>query len=146
MKKLLFLMFSLLLMLAACNKDSFKRYEKRIVGDWTVDEITSFGIGSLSLDFAQGKYQFNKDGSFLYSGNDRTTYTGKWEIRKYWENNNCSDCSSDYVRALLVSAVDPKSGEMKSEYFDEIKFTSANRFKASITNAGRTKTLKFKRD
>ncbi|MBZ4190948.1 hypothetical protein [Niabella beijingensis] len=134
-----------LLAVSACSKDAFKRYEKRIIGDWQVEEIKSYGFGSLRIDFGEGDYRFSEDRSFSFTGRTGTEYRGKWEIRKYWEGGNCDDCSSDRIRTLMISAVNDQSGELKSDYFNDIQFTGTDRFNATMANGSRTRVFKFRR-
>ncbi|WP_018627376.1 hypothetical protein [Niabella aurantiaca] len=133
------------LLFISCSKDIFKRYEKRIIGDWEVEDINSYGFGSMPMNFGEGAYHFGEDRSFIFTDINGVAYTGKWQIKKYWTNNNCDGCSSDNIRTLMVSAVDNRSGELKADYFNEIKFTGTDRFNGTMVNGTRTRVFKFRR-
>jgi len=133
-----------LLVFTGCSKDIFDRYEKKILGDWEAEGIDSYGSGSLPVNFGQGSYHFSGDKSFTFTNLRGIQYNGKWRIQRYGSTDDCSGCSSDNIRSLLVSAMEG-SGDLKSDYFNQISFSGTDRFSATMMNGTRTGVLKFRR-
>ncbi|SDC11408.1 hypothetical protein [Niabella drilacis] len=134
-----------LLAFTGCSKDLLKRYEKRIVGDWDVEVINLSGSGGLPVTFGEGSYHFSEDRSFTFTSLRGIQYNGNWKIQKYGSDDNCSGCSSNNIHSLLVSAADG-SGELKSDYFNTIRFSDTdNQFSATMVNGTRSAVFKFSR-
>jgi hypothetical protein len=66
-------------------------------------------------------------------------YRGSWNIRREWVQEDRR------VNALLISAVEFNQQDVKTEYFDEIVFTSTNHFKAFIYSGFHTYVFHFRR-
>ena len=125
---------------ASCSKDFLKRYDKRIIGTWKVTDIDDYGLGgSISLPFPeQGVFTFSGDGQLTYNHSGRT-YQGSWDIRKEYRDDD------DNINSLHLTAVDFTNQEVRTEYFNEIRFTSTNRFKAFINSGLKTYVYHFVR-
>jgi hypothetical protein len=65
-------------------------------------------------------------------------YTGSWDIRNYWQDDNNR-------QTLFISVLNFQTQDVITEYFDDMQFTGTNRFKAFVYSGGRTYTFKFKR-
>ena len=124
---------------AGCSKDFLKRYDRRIIGTWKVTDIDDYGIGgSISLPFPEdGVFTFSDDGQLVYVYNGRT-YQGSWDIRK-------EQRAGDNLKSLHITVVDFASLEVRTEYFNEMRFTSTNRFKAFIYSGAKTYVFHFVR-
>ena len=139
---------------SACSKDVLKPYDDRIEGDWTLIDVDRIGFGGgPSLDFAKGYFHFDESGKFEYRDGSGGFYEGNWDIRKEWMRGNCYteedgnySCNDRYVRNLRIDATDFQTRDTKSEFFDELKFTATNRFRAIIYAGTRTYIFRFKRD
>ena len=129
--------FLLFLFLAGCSKDFLKRYDKRIIGTWKITDIDGYGLGgSISLPFPeQGIFTFSDDGQLTYNNSGRT-YQGSWDIRKEQRDEEA-------IKSLHLTAVDFTSQEVRTEYFNEMRFTSTNRFKAFIYSGLKTYVYHF---
>lgn len=155
MKKLytsLFISVSLL-MVTGCSKDIFKDYEDRIEGTWRLDDVDRIGFGSSSLTFTEGRFTFNGAGKLEYTDRLGGLYQGSWEIRKHRIQGNCDtdnngnrDCDDRNVRELTITAIDFQTQDVKTEHFDEIKFTGTNKFNAFIYLNSRTYVFRFRRE
>lgn len=130
----------LLIYATSCSKDFLKRYDKRIVGTWKVNDINKFGIGgSESLPFKEGGiFTFFEGGTSQYTFGSQA-YSGSWDIRKELrEDKN--------VNSLQITAIDFANQVVLSEFFNEIRFTGTDRFKAFIYSGTRTYVYHFSRD
>ena len=155
MKKLyLFATISLIAFIfSSCSKDVLKPYDDRIEGNWTLTDVDKIGFGSSHLDYTEGYFYFDPSGRFEYTDRFGNLYEGSWDIRKDWIRGNCyiddngnSNCDDRYVKNLRIEATDFNTRDSKFEFFDEMRFTSTNRFKAYIYDGTRTYVFRFKRD
>jgi hypothetical protein len=141
-------------LLSACSKDSFKDYDNRIIGTWNLVDVDRSGVGgSISNQtFQYGQFTFREDGSVSYTLPSGTLYEGGWDIQKGWRTGNCytnddgyTQCDTERQHELFISVTDPVSQHVKNERFDDIQFTSSNRFKAYIFSDFQTYTFIFRR-
>ena len=155
MKKFYFLilLFPTLLSLG-CSKDFLKRYEDRIEGTWQLTDVDRIGWGGSTsgLNFRDGLFTFSDNGGLEYVSTSGQVYQGSWDMRRDWVRDRCytnedgyNKCDDRYVRSMQVTAVDFTNQDIRSEYFDEIIFTSTNRFKAYIYTGSRSYVFRFKR-
>ena len=155
MKKFYFLilLFPALLSLG-CSKDFLKRYEDRIEGTWQLTDVDRIGWGGSTsgLNFRDGLFTFTDNGGLEYVSTSGQVYQGSWDMRRDWVRDRCytnedgyNECDDRYVRSMQVTAVDFTNQDIRSEYFDEIIFTSTNRFKAYIYTGSRSYVFRFKR-
>ena len=149
----LILLFPTLLSLG-CSKDFLKRYEDRIEGTWQLTDVDRIGWGGSTsgLNFRDGLFTFSDNGGLEYVSTSGQVYQGSWDMRRDWVRDRCytnedgyNECDDRYVRSMQVTAVDFTNQDIRSEYFDEIIFTSTNRFKAYIYTGSRSYVFRFKR-
>ena len=138
------LMALLLPSLMGCSKDFLKRYEKRIVdGTWELYEVKTSGWGrSYDLAFYDGRFTFLSSGEVEYRDRYDRLFTGTWDMRR---NNSPRNDDDGNVRDLMITVLNHQSQEVLSEYFDEVRFTGTNRFKAWIYGYSRDYIFYFKR-
>jgi hypothetical protein len=149
MKKI-YLLFFISFLLAACTR----QYQDRIIGTWNLVDIDKRGIGgSISNQtFQNGTFTFREDGTITWTTPGGVDYHGSWDIDWESRQNNCytdsdggQQCNYDEVMELFVSVTDPISQHTKKERFDEIQFTSSNRFKAIIYSDFQTYIFIFRK-
>jgi hypothetical protein len=155
MKKLYFLSLLLpTLLFSGCSKDFLKRYEDRIEGTWQLTDVDRLGWGGSTGDvvFRDGLFTFSDNGKLEYVSTSGQVYHGSWDMRREWVRGNCytnedgySECNDRYVRSMHITAVDFATQEIRSDYFNEIVFTSTNRFKAYIYSGSRNYVFRFRR-
>ena len=145
-------LLALTFFLATCSKDFLKSYDKRIKGTWRLTDVDRFGFGSSSTPFRNGLFTFTDDGQLTYVNDAGDTSTGTWDIQRRWSQGNCytddngnNNCDDRYIRSLSVSVINFTTQEFRSEYFDEIVFTSTNRFHAIIHLGAGSYVFRFKR-
>lgn len=128
-----------LIVLSGCSKDILKSYDRRILGTWEVIDIDRYGfLGNDNLPFKEGGlFTFSSEGEATYVING-ATYTGSWDLRteRFGEESK---------RALQVTVINYDTQQMRSDYFNDMHFTSTNRFNAYIEYGSRTYVYRFKR-
>ncbi len=144
----------LLVWSSSCSKDILKSYDDRIIGNWSLSDVDKVGIGgnTSNLPFREGMFTFEESGGLVYENSSGSLYKGSWDISTKWIRDQCttddkghSNCSSKQVRSMQVTAVDFNSQDVRSEHFDDIEFTSTNRFKARIYSGAHTYVFFFQR-
>jgi hypothetical protein len=135
-----------LVLFTGCSKDILKNYEDRIEGTWRLDDVDRLGFGSSSLTFTEGRFIFSPGGKLEYTDRFGGTYQGSWEIRKRRIQGNCNECDDQTVRSLSITAIDFATRDVKTENFDDIKFTGTNKFNAFIHYNARTYVFRFRRE
>ena len=143
MKKIYLLFLPIFfILIAACSKDVFKSYDRRITGGtWELYDVNTFGIGSrYSPAFGNGYFTFMESGRLQYQTIQGEVYEGSWDIRRERPSDD-----DGHVRSLFVTVVNFQTQDVLSEYFDEMWFTGTDRFKAQINSGSRSYTFKFKR-
>lgn len=147
---------SLLLLIVAvvftgCSKDIFKPYEDRIEGTWDLTDVDKIGWGNSDIGFDGGRFTFYGSGRVNYEDGYGGFFEGDWNMRSrnipdcYIDENGATQCDNRYVQTLQVNVADFSNHTTRSEYFDEIIFTSTNRFKAYIYERSRTYVFHFSR-
>jgi hypothetical protein len=138
---------------SGCSKDIFKDYEDRIEGTWRLDDVDRLGFGGSSLPFTEGRFVFSPGGKLMYTDRSGILYDGSWDIRRrtiqgncHTDNNGNRDCHDRNVRTLQITAIDFQTRDGRTEHFDEIVFTSTNKFKAYIYLSSRTYVFRFRRE
>ena len=133
------LLFSVLL-LSSCSKDFLKSYDRRIVGVWKITDINRTGLGgsTSNLPFQNGEFNFQDDGSLVYTNEAGTIYQGTWNIEKSYYNETT-------YQSLHITVVNFTTQEVKGEYYDDIDFTRTDRFKARINQGLHTYVTRFDR-
>ena len=123
-----------------CSKDFLKSYEHRIVGTWRITDVSRVGLGGNNgnLPFRQGTFNFNDDGSLIYTNLSGDVFKGSWDIRKKW-------IEEKHVQSLQITAVDFVSQNVLTEYYDDLNFTGTNHFKANIISGSHTYITHFRR-
>lgn len=137
-RSILWLMIPLLSL--SCSKDFLKPYEDRIVGSWTLIDVNRQGFvyNSNSLPFTEGRFEFFQSGGLKYTDGQNTVYNGSWTIEKRY-------IGEDWVQSLTVAVFDPLTGNNRAECYDDITFTSTNRFTANVRRSFGTYISIFRR-
>jgi len=110
------------------------------VGIWKITDInrTGFGGSTSNLPFQNGEFNFQDDGSLVYTNEAGTIYQGTWNIEKQYFNETT-------YQSLHITVVNFSTQEVKGEYYDDIDFTQTDRFKARINQGLHTYVTRFDR-
>lgn len=126
---------------SGCSKDILKSYEDRITGSWELEDIDRVGIGGDigDLPFKEGsRFDFSDNGGLIYTDINGDVYSGSWDIeRSYYDDQQ--------IRSLHIAAVNFTTQQVRSELFEEIRFTGTNKFKGFIRQGLRTYVFHFER-
>ena len=130
---------SVLISSSGCSKDFLKSYDHRILGTWKIIDIDRYGFnGADALPFeVSDLFTFEENGKLTYQKGGKI-YQGSWDIRR--ETNSDQD-----EKSLNITAIDFSSQQVITEYFNNMKFTSTNRFTAFINYNSRTYVYRFLR-
>lgn len=141
MKKI-YLITALLLTvtLMACSKDFLKKYDRRIVGTWKIEDVRIYGLGGSfdNLPFTEGSISFYEDGRLTFASTTNGNFTGNWDIVK----KNVDD---ETVHSMIITAVNYSTTQSISQYYDDINFTGTDRFKATSVSGFHSYVTIFKR-
>ena len=143
-------MFGLVLFLSGCKKE---RYAERIIGTWELVDVDRVGGGSTgSLPFRDGRFTFEESGGLTYIASNGDVYSGNWDMDRkniqgncYTDDDGYTNCENRVARTLQVSMANFSTQDVLSEYFDEIIFSSNNRFRAVIYGTTRIFRFDFRR-
>ena len=128
-----------------CSKDVLKRYEERIVGSWELVDVDRQGFGgsTSNLPFRDGRFKFEENGSLIYTDINGSVFSGSWEMD--YAYNYDQDGDNETVRTLQIVAINFTSQEVRTEYFNEVRFTSTNKFRAFVRSGWRNYVFYFER-
>lgn len=144
----------LLSFFSGCSKDFLKSYEDRIEGTWNLSDVDRVGFGgnTSNVTFSDGRFIFQSNGQLQYISTSGMLYKGSWDLDRQTITDGCStnnngdrDCQTRQVRTLFITAVDFTNQEIRTEHFDEVHFTSTNRFKAWIHSGAHSYVFYFER-
>lgn len=139
MRALLFLLFPLLL--AGCTKNKLARFNTRIIGNWQLVEVNTFGLGSSHIVFNGGNFSFSSDNIARYYDRNNNLYTGSWYIDAYVYTDDNGDSETDFILSVDVS----DGSHKKFDSFEIPRFGNTNRFKAKVRNGLNVVTYVFER-
>ena len=120
---------ALIIIFSSCSKDFLKSYDKRIIGTWKISYVNNIGLGgsSSNLPFNNGTLTFLSHGKLEYTNSANEIFEGKWDIVKKMQGEQS-------IKSLQISAVDFRSHELLTQYYDDMNFTGTNHFKATINS------------
>ena len=149
-----FVLLTVATLAGSCSKDFLKSYEDRIVGAWELKDVDHRGIGGDrdNLPFLSGEFVFSDGGQLTYTNILGTVYNGSWGIDDLYqttgystdENGNVSN-NEERVWTLDITAIAFASQEVRSEHFEEIRFTGTNQFRAFVRNGLHSYVFYFER-
>lgn len=128
-------------MLFGCTKHRLNKFNNRIVGDWKLVEVNTFGVGSSRIVFNGGSFSFNEDNSLVYYDRNETVYTGSWDIEAYTYTEGDGDSETEFILTMDVYS----NNDRKFDQFEIPSFGNANRFKAKVRHEFNTVTYVFER-
>src|SRR5262249_33103547 len=117
-----------------------KKYDKRIIGTWRISDVRNYGLGGNidNLPFTEGSVSFFENGALSYINSANTSFTGTWDIVKKYRDDQT-------VHSLEITVVNYATMQTLSEYYDDMKFTGTDRFKATINSGLHAYVTIFKR-
>ena len=129
----------------SCSKDALKRYEERIIGSWDLVDVDRQGFGgsTSNLPFRDGRFKFEENGSLMYTDITGSVFSGSWEMDFAYNYNQDGD--NETLRTLQIVAINFTTQEVRTEYFNEVWFTSTNKFRAFVRSGWRNYVFYFER-
>lgn len=137
--------------ISACSKSIFYRTEERLEGTWELEDVRRFGFGRTpSFPFTEGTFTFTEGGTAEYSNRFGDYYRGSWDLRSnqigqdcYYDDWGNRSCDTRDVYALNLTLIDFNAQDVRTEFFEEIRFFSRRKFKAYIHRPGTTWVFVF---
>lgn len=125
---------------SGCSKDFLKSYDKRILGTWAIVDRDRYGFNEAdALPFKEGdQFTFGEDGA-LTIARTGSTAQGSWDIQRIKTGDD------EEVRALNITVIDFANQQVRSEYFNNMRFTNTDRFTAVINYNTRAYVYRFQR-
>ncbi|GAB3415587.1 hypothetical protein [Niabella aquatica] len=133
--------FLFLIVLVSCTKHRLEKFNNRIVGNWSLVEINTFGLGSSYIVFNGGSFSFRSDNSAIYYDRNNVAYSGTWYIDAYTYTDNEGDSDTEYILSIDVA----NGNSIKFDRLEIPRFGNANRFKAKVYNSMNVVTYVFER-
>ncbi len=133
--------FLLISLVTGCTKHKLEKFNTRIIGNWSIVEINTFGLGSSRIVFNGGFFSFRQDNTVTYYDRSNEAYYGNWYIDSYTSTDSEGSSDTDFILTIDVS------GEHQSKY-DRLEisgFGNPDRFKARVYNSLNTVTYVFER-
>lgn len=134
--------FIAIFFITGCSKDLLKRYEKRIVGSWSITDVKRTGIGGSAVDlpFKEGaQIDFFEDHTLIYRSPAGEIYEGNWDIQKEYNDED------DIDRGLQLTAVDFGNQKVITEYYNDMNFRGSDHFIAFVNSGIQSYSTHFRR-
>lgn len=131
----------LLITLVSCTKYKLEKFNNRIVGNWNLVEINTFGLGSSHIVFNGGSFSFRSDNSATYYDRNNVVYNGSWYIDAYTYTDSDGDRDTEFILTIDVA----NGNNIKFDKLEIPRFGNANKFKAKVYNAANVVTYVFER-
>lgn len=137
----LFSISLLLITLISCTKHRLEKFNTRIVGNWALVEVNTFGLGSSHIIFNGGTFSFRGDNSATYRDRNNVSYNGTWYIDAYTYTDNEGDSDTEFILSIDVA----NGSNVKFDRLEIPRFGNVNRFKAKVHNSTNVVTYVFER-
>ncbi len=110
-----------------------------MIGNWQITDIDDYGFGNFNnLPFQEDEtFSFAEEGRLIHTSAGKT-YEGSWDVRKEHRDEKT-------IQSLHITAIDFATQDVKTEYFNDVAFTTSNRFKAFINNGTKVYVYHFVR-
>lgn len=129
------------LAITGCTKHKLEKFNNRIIGNWQLTEINTFGLGSSRIIFDGGSFSFKSDNNAAYYDRNGIAYYGTWYIDAYTYTDSEGDSDTEFILTIDVS----NGGNIKFDQLEIPRFGNADRFKAKVKNNLNTVTYVFER-
>ncbi|MCA0383303.1 MAG: hypothetical protein LCH58_14160 [Bacteroidetes bacterium] len=131
---------SLAVFSTGCVKDVFRSADRRIIGDWRIDDVNPVGWGgnSARMPFNNGRFTFYDNGTLSYENDNGQSFSGSWYINSRWQND-------EQELSLQITAVDFTNQLVLTQHYDDIFFRSRNYLRAETRTSNRTYITHFRR-
>lgn len=136
-----FVLLLAVIAMSGCTKHKLEKFNNRIVGNWNIVEINTFGLGSSHIVFNGGFFSFRQDNSVTYYDRNNEAYYGNWYIDAYTYTDEEGDSETEFILTIDVS----NEHQSKYDRLEIPSFGNANRFKAKVYNSLNTVTYVFER-
>jgi len=131
---------SLAVVTSGCIKEGYRTAERRILGEWRIDDVNPMGWGgnSARIPFNNGRFTFYDNGTLSYVNDNNQQFSGSWYINRRWQDD-------EQWLSMQITAVDFVNLRVLSQFYENLDFRGRNRLRAETQQSTRRYVTYFRR-
>ena len=131
---------SLAVVTSGCIKEGYRTAERRILGEWRIDDVNPMGWGgnSARIPFNNGRFTFYDNGTLSYVNDNNQQFSGSWYINRRWQDDT-------QLLSMQITAVDFVNQQVLSQFYENLDFRGRNRLRAETQQSTRRYVTYFRR-
>lgn len=131
---------SLAVVTSGCIKEGYRTAERRILGEWRIDDVNPIGWGgnSARIPFNNGRFTFYDNGTLSYVNDNNQQFSGSWYINRRWQDD-------EQWLSMQITAVDFVNQQVLSQFYENLDFRGRNRLRAETQQSTRRYVTYFRR-
>ncbi|QGW28343.1 hypothetical protein [Phnomibacter ginsenosidimutans] len=131
---------SLAVVTSGCIKEGYRTAERRILGEWRIDDVNPMGWGgnSARIPFNNGRFTFYDNGTLSYVNDNNQQFSGSWYINRRWQDD-------EQWLSMQITAVDFVNQQVLSQFYENLDFRGRNRLRAETQQSTRRYVTYFRR-
>lgn len=131
---------SLAVVTSGCIKEGYRTAERRILGEWRIDDVNPMGWGgnSARIPFNNGRFTFYDNGTLSYVNDNNQQFSGSWYINRRWQDDT-------QWLSMQITAVDFVNQQVLSQFYENLDFRGRNRLRAETQQSTRRYVTYFRR-
>lgn len=131
---------SLAVVTSGCIKEGYRTAERRILGEWRIDDVNPMGWGgnSARIPFNNGRFTFYDNGTLSYVNDNNQQFSGSWYINRRWQDD-------EQWLSMQITAVDFVNQRVLSQFYENLDFRGRNRLRAETQQSTRRYVTYFRR-
>ena len=131
---------SLAVVTSGCIKEGYRTAERRILGEWRIDDVNPMGWGgnSARIPFNNGRFTFYDNGTLSYVNDNNQQFSGSWYINWRWQDDQ-------QWLSMQITAVDFVNQQVLSQFYENLDFRGRNRLRAETQQSTRRYVTYFRR-
>ena len=131
---------SLAVVTSGCIKEGYRTAERRILGEWRIDDVNPMGWGgnSARIPFNNGRFTFYDNGTLSYVNDNNQQFSGSWYINRRWQDD-------EQWLSMQITAVDFVNQQVLSQFYENLDFRGRIRLRAETQQSTRRYVTYFRR-
>ena len=131
---------SLAVVTSGCIKEGYRTAERRILGEWRIDDVNPMGWGgnSARIPFNNGRFTFYDNGTLSYVNDNNQQFSGSWYINRRWQDD-------EQWLSMQITAVDFVNQQVLSQFYENLDFRGRSRLRAETQHSTRRYVTYFRR-
>lgn len=142
MKALLAILFFPLML--SCSKQKVNDYNNKIIGNWNIVGINTFGKLADGIKIEKGTFSFGENRTLTYSPANNMgdqSYAGTWDIAVSRDYNTDANSQPNYVLTINIG----NNADPLTEHLEIVDFSNQSQFTARIYRLSNDVVYKFER-